>query len=320
MEDLERRLTRRELFDLGRRVGASALAAASLPYEVAAQTNANYQNPKYTLTLDQVRTGKVSPQAYLDERFRLMPEVQEARKSGMLKGFLYEPTDKELRERFRDLFRDRGVRDENQLQSLVDSTVQSYYLSKEEAPSAFITPTLRPFFGQQVPQYIAFPEGALSKPEVNNDADVRSLIKIQLKYIQDWYTILRLGGVNLSYITSPKEFRTEFLRDFMRLRAEYEVLRDIFRERAETNKLSVSGEWFGVRAVNYTRYLYFVRNNPTTDLERTVSQLQIKEFEGIVPVLKGNNIVLYFNLFGKRESVVIENIAIDDIKSFFSRN
>ena len=41
-------ITRREFLELGRRLGAGALVAASLPYEVAAQTNTNYQTPKYT--------------------------------------------------------------------------------------------------------------------------------------------------------------------------------------------------------------------------------------------------------------------------------
>ena len=71
-------VSRREVLERALRLGAGALVADFLPSEAFAQTSTNYSNPQYTLTLQQVRTGKVSPQAYLDERFRLMPEVQEA--------------------------------------------------------------------------------------------------------------------------------------------------------------------------------------------------------------------------------------------------
>lgn len=268
--------------------------------------NPNHLSAQYacTSTLAQVRAGIVSPQDYLNERIMCLPEVVESKNSGMLKGFIYQPSDEYLDTLLRGLFFGR-VGDGQELQYLVQSIINSYKTIRGKELGAII-PGIIGVFGQGIPIYVAFEKELISSTEINNDADVRSVIRHELQHVKDWYKCITLGEVHLSYDTiSSTTFRINFLEQLMEVRGIYIELEDIFRESVKTGRVSVSPQWFGGQASNYAEHYQFIKNEPITDLERRVSQLQIEESKGITPEIRKNQIIIEFNLFGKRDSAEI---------------
>lgn len=279
-----------------------ALAQTDKPPRVS--QSANY--PKCNLNIQQVKAGLASPVDYLNERFNCLPEVVEARKSGMLKGFLYEPSNEKLEAIFKDYFFGRAGSEKN-LSLIVNSNLSSYTRAKEKNPTAIMTPSILLVFGQKSGFYIAFTKEMLSS-KISNDADIGSLIKHELQHVKDWHDGIRLGNINLSYPTISL-LTTEFIENIVELRARYEELVSIFKNAIEKNKFSfsVSPRYFANMGVHYAAHWNFINNKPATNLEQDISQLQLKEFEGITPETRASEVILRFNLFENAREIVIDN-------------
>lgn len=253
-----------------------------------------------SMSLDQVKMGVIKPQDYLNTQYNCLPDVIKAEKSGLLKGIIYQPSDRELEAILRELLSTR-TNDEQELQYLVRSSIDSYKSPKGHV--GIIIPGIIGFFGQELPIYIGFTETLFSSPAVKNDADVRSIIKHEVKHAEDWHNGIELGNIHLNYNTiSPETFSLKFLEQLMELRAVYGELEDLFREKVETGKTSISPEWFASQANNYTQHFNYIKNSTTTELEKKVRDLQLKEFVGITPETASDYLLLRFNLFGKQNA------------------
>lgn len=266
------------------------------------------QNTSCYSTFDQVRTRVVSPAAYLQERVKCLPEVAAAQRAGMLGGFLYTPSDKELETVLTKLFSDRATNN-GQLNYLVRSSASAYKsaLQTERNTVKIVVPGIIGVFGQRIPVYLAFNENLFFSSEVKNDADVGSIAaKHAIRHVKDWYGGIQLGSSYLSHSTlSPRNFTIKFLEQIMELRAVYDELEEIFKERVGTGKVSVSTEWLGSQLGNYAEHWKFVKTKPSTELEKQASGEQLRQFKGIVPEETGDKAIIHFDLFGKRNSAGI---------------
>lgn len=255
-------------------------------------------------TLDQVKSGFISPEAYLEERYNCLPEVVKAKESGMLKGFLYSPSEEDLRTLLPELLSNISS-DKQSLEGLVLSSIRGYKEDEKDALGTTL-PEIIDVFGARIPIYVGFYENLFSSRVVDNDADVRSMITHELQHVEDYYKGIRLNDVYLSYDTiTPKTFRFDFLEQLTELRAIYKELEDIFRERVEKGETSVSSLWFGSQGANYLDDWNSLKEYPASDLEQRVRQLQFEQFKGIVPEKSGDTILIHFNLFGKQDTAVI---------------
>jgi len=264
------------------------------------QTNSNTQ---YSLTLEQVRFGKVSLESYLDERFRLMPDVQAAVKSGMLKGFLYKVPKPQLELILTQMF-EHIIPNKEDIKLEVRTGLEAYYKPWLKEEFAKIVPGSLHLFGKKVPLYVGFGDSIIYSSVLTTDADITGAIKHELEHIKDWYGGINVGGIYLSFdTTSPKTFGLEFLGNLLELRAHYKELEEAYKELTTTNKMSVSDKYFGDRAIGYLKHWNYIKNNVTTDLERRVSASQLNDLKGIFPSKIGKDIYLSFNLFGEKEEI-----------------
>ncbi len=302
---------RRALFTIGT---LSVLSLAIACGGEAKPTAAPQLNPvQYALSecktrLYQVESGIVSPNAHMRDLEQCLPEAVAAKNSGMLKGFVYQPSDKELETLLTELFSDRAG-NEQELQFLVQSSIDSYKTLRGKEAGTII-PTIIGAFGQRIPSYVVFTNELYSSASINNDADARSIAKHELRHVKDWYDGIILGDVRLSFDTiSPKTVRIDFLQHLMELRAVYDELKDAYRERVEIGRVSVSPQWFGSQAANYSAHWDFLKNYPATDLEEKARELQFRQFEGIKPETNsGGKILIRFNLFGKQDTAEIDGV------------
>jgi len=56
---------------------------------------------------------------------------------------------------------------------------------------------------------------------------------------------------------------------------------------------------------NYSNYWKFLEEYPVTDLEKKVRKLQFEQFQGIVPEVTNDEILIKFNLFEIQDTAVI---------------
>jgi hypothetical protein len=245
-------------------------------------------------------SGLVSPHDYLNDISGCMSEVKDAQKSGMLKGIMYEPTNNELELILNELL--SGIaEDKQELKSLIQSSIESYHDS-DGGDAAVIIPGIVGVFGQKIPILLAFNETLFSSPSINNDADVISIIKHELRHVEDWYDGITLDNIHLSYDDlSQGTLTIDFLSNLMELRGIYAELEAAFKETVETGKFSISPQWFGSQAVNYSQHWKFLEDYHATDLEKEVREKQFEQFNGIVPKIGTDKISLKFNLFGGKK-------------------
>tara|TARA_B100000315_G_C14573351_1_gene586724 strand:+ start:1551 stop:2522 length:972 start_codon:yes stop_codon:yes gene_type:complete len=253
-----------------------------------------------------VMSGLVSPRDYLNDLSGRIAEVKDAQNSGMLTRIIYEPTNKELELLLNESL--SGIaEDAQELKSLVQSSIESYQNS-DGGDAAVIIPGIVGTFGQKIPINLAIVETLFSSSSINNDADVISIIKHhELKHIEDWYDGITLDNIHLSYDNlSQGTLTIDFLSNLMELRGIYAELEVAFKEIVETGKFSISPQWFGSQAVNYSQYWKFLEEYQATDLEKEVRENQFEQFKGIKPKVGADKISIQFDLFGKKDSVSIK--------------
>jgi len=265
-------------------------------------------SPQCTLNFHQVKAGSISPRAYLSEMEHCLPEAADAHASGMLGGFLYQPSDSELEQVLTGLF---SGRPEEEVQAIVQANIDSYNELEGDAAGT-ILPAIAGAFGQGTPVYVAFKEKLFSSPQINNDADVRSIIIHEVQHVKDWYAGIDLPGMHLSYNTiSPETISKDFLEHLLEFRAVYAELEDIFRERVDTGSSPVSPEWFGSRAEDYFLYWTFIEKRPTTELETRIREAQLGQYQGIVPEIREGELLIKFDLFGKQDVLYLKQRSPD---------
>lgn len=275
--------------------GLAAIACAGLAGAVYWSTisgeteqSSQVQTAKSVLTLDGVRSGKVLPQDYLNYMFEIMPEAKEARKSGILKGIFYNPTDKKVEELVKESISSLPIADQ---QETLRFFSEGY---KMQDKIAVVVPNV---LGRRIPLYVIFSNGLLSERAVQNDADVKSIARHELQHVRDQYFGIGLAELSLTDETTRNKIRPEFLHQLQELRAVYRELNEVFRERLETGAFLVSKDFFCAKAFEYAEHWKFLEN-PITELEKRVRELQFDEFKGVIPEKRQDEVSLMFNLFG----------------------
>lgn len=264
--------------------------------------------PQYRYKLEQVRSGEVPPELYLDERFRLLPEVQGVVGSGMLKGFLYNATDSQLESMAMTLLQP-VIPNANDLEIAVKSTVEAVHRPKRKSAFASLFPSVTALYGKEIPAYLTFGDQVLNSKVLNNEADIRGAIGHELKHIEDWHYGIKLGNLHISgddIISGAMSL--EFFENLCELRATYKELEAAYKDVVSNGVLSVSKEYFGVRAHEYMKHYDYIKNNAATELERKASSLQLEALSGIKPRRKGELILLYMDLFGRKQLATVKGI------------
>ena len=200
--------------------------------------------------LSQIKDHKELHEDYLIRAVRCLPEFTAAKDSGMLKGFLYDPSDKKLEISLEELF-SQIARDGGELKVLVQRGIANYK-GRHPDTAAMLSAGIVSLFGHNVASYIIFTQRLFSHSSVKNDADVISLFKHDLKHVEDYYKGITLGNMHLSSNQIlADELRVDFYKNLMELRAEYTELRNAFKERVDFGRTSISPKWFGFKMGNY---------------------------------------------------------------------
>jgi len=250
------------------------------------------------LTLDDVKSGKASPESYLSQKFKAFPELAGARGSGILKGFMYEPSGDELRSKMHELLEYRTSNEET-LKRLIEITMEDYDLLESKGWIASIFPGIVHVFGKEVPHYIACNEKLFDNRVINKDEDVRALLgKHMIRHVEDFYDgiTLGLGDLYLSIDEIKAEnFGLENLISLMELRASHDILEDVFKGYFEKKSVSISEDLFLSEADNYIKYWKSLEEKARTDLEKRARDLQFGEFWRLEPKRVNGGFSLNYN-------------------------
>lgn len=284
---------------------AGGILGLGLWYSESSKTSA--PNPetrerKTTLEyrLSDARAKKLTPQKYLQMICQTVPEYVSAQKSGVSRGMLYNPSEKEITDILNETFQER-VKNKQDFDEVMASSIENL---KKELKEGFATimPTAMIFFGKGVPMYMVFTEQMTQNPELN-DSDIKSVIIHELKHMTDWFYGITLNGIHINYNTiSPNTLRLDFLTSLLELRATYEELENLFRQNVEHSKNLVSPSGFGRIGASYSANWNFLNKYPATELESKARTFQLQQFAGIIPREDPEQIYLDFNLFGYKST------------------
>ncbi|MDI6721305.1 MAG: hypothetical protein QMD85_02870, partial [Candidatus Aenigmarchaeota archaeon] len=141
--------------------GCDRKDTASRQYHVSehqADTTLTAEKPAYDCksSVYQVRSGIIKPEAYFQDLEHCLPDVIEAKKSGILKGILYNPSDEKLQVLLREMFFGR-----TDVDALVQSSLAAYKGARGEEVGTLI-PEILGTFGQKFPLYLVLKEELFS--------------------------------------------------------------------------------------------------------------------------------------------------------------
>jgi len=268
--------------------------------------------PECRLTLKQVQSGSVAPEVYVKERETCSPAVVRARQSGVLKGLVYDPSDRDLEELLRDYFFEHASEEEirnaseEDVRAIVQAGMQSYQNVKALKRAGTVLPTSIRVFGQGYPHYIVFTEWLVSSLGIQNESDVDDIIGHELVHVYDWSKGITLGNVRLARETITLDtFRLDFLVLVMELRAEYRSLSNFYAETLQRGDFSVSKKFFGVVANDYAERFQQLQTYGATEMENNARIALIDEVKGVLPEIRGNQLLMHFNLYGTNRTATI---------------
>ncbi|MBN2042588.1 MAG: hypothetical protein JW754_02170 [Candidatus Aenigmarchaeota archaeon] len=253
-------------------------------------------------TMEDVRSGMISPEKYLEEKENSLPGAAKAKQDGPLRGIVYEPTEQELAEMMTEIYTKKGLSDQ-QVKSMTGYEVGQYGEIKMRNPICIMRPGAVPSFGTRTPVYLCVTENLFSDDMVSGDGDADSILGIhEMKHAMDWYFGIMLGMTHLSHDSvKPGRLKLEFFNNLAELRAVYDELEDAFRNRVFYGKNSISENWLKSQGQNYNRHWTHIDQNAETDLEKRVRKLQFGESRAIRPEKHGDMFAIRFNLFGRND-------------------
>lgn len=231
-------------------------------------------------TFNQVASGSVTPSQYLQELFDTMPEVQKCRSSGVLKGILYDPSEKEFRELFANSYEHRSYGSLSFEEMLKRSERCFKDANNDRDAPAFTT---SPTFGTEIPRYIIFKKGSLSGDFLmENDEDVRGIVSHELQHVEDLYNGITLGNIHVDYQSlRKKDVRIEFLNSFAEFRAYGKQIKSFAESLGKTGKCSESQQYIMHTCLNYLDFRNKLDKFPANTVENDLRNMQFEEFSDI---------------------------------------
>ena len=311
MKDLESKTRRGFLRQLSTLVAlpleidlASSVVEAA-PFQLA------YAPPKIScgIGLSAVRSGRSTPEAYLDDKTRCVPEIVSEMASGRLKGLIFAPSDAEI-ERIARTQLSPHVNSPRALNSLVTSVINEYssYLKQPDPvlgthPLANVFPLQIGLIGGGLAAYIIIlPEFFRSKYLIA-DGDGISILRHELKHVKDLFQGIQLGNDKISINeVSNGNISPKFLRYIVELRGYYTELYNWFESKVKLKQVPTSTDFLGQVVGAYSRMREYVQNEPKTPFERRIGQTQLKETSGVSTKRNGNVISLNCDLFRVKEA------------------
>src|SRR3989344_348838 len=275
---------------VGKALAAAGLILALSPNSGGGpHSNAPAATPEKTETpyivncnfhLWQVRSGIVAPGVYIRSLEDCIPEAAAAKKAGVLKGFVYNPSNAELEALLMSSL-SRLVTDKDTLQKRVLEGINLYRAQMASAGATLI-PEARVAFGNRTPVSVGFAENMFSSADIKTEADFRSVVYHMLKNAEDWHNNIRLKDADTVFALNPSALKDEFLSRIMNVRADYAELENIFKGTSERGVLPVSIDWFANRALSYSKSLKSFTDYHATSLERKIRKYQLNEFKNII--------------------------------------
>jgi len=233
-------------------------------------------------TYEQVQLNKATPQEFFSDAYK------DCKDKAAVKGYLFDPSDEELEARLKECL-------PGDLADLIPRAKESY----KEGGMATIIPAVLPVFGMKGPVYVVVKKNFLDELVIGPDAE--SAILHENQHGTDWHNGIEIGGVYLSAHTPIKDIRPSFIQDLMEFRADYAQLEDAFRKSVKAGQLPISAACFSSMAQCYYEHWLVMEYFPASEVEAKVIKAQFEEFKGIRPEGEPGGLMLYFDLFGKKD-------------------
>ena len=218
--------------------------------------------------LELVRQGKLDAKQYLEGILDNMPEYQQAKKDGVIKGFLYNPSYLEVENVTRDLFQDDST--------LFEESMNSYKELVENPHEVTILPFSSSLFGTHVPQYLLCEPVFLKSSLLRTSEDVRLLFLDWIAWAKDQYSDIAIDGEYPSYRKSSSGTVGEsFAVSLLSLRSLHTALE------ATRSDLSASSSFLEVISRDYIQAQEKLKLEARTDKEKKILSAQLSKISDV---------------------------------------
>ncbi len=230
-------------------------------------------------SIDQVISGIITPQQYVQELFDTFPEAQNARRNGGLKGFIYDPSQEEFRRIFTENYDHRPI-ETLRFGEIFNRSIRCFKEADEDKESPAFTTS--PTFGIKIPRYVVFKRGFFTKNFfLRNDEDVKGIVSHELQHVKDLYDGITLGNEHLDYGSFKKGIRIKFLDSLAEFRAYGKQVKSFVEVLVKTGRYSESEDYIKHTCLNYLDYRNKLESFPANQLENDLRNFQFAEFSGI---------------------------------------
>ncbi|MBI4895267.1 MAG: hypothetical protein HY831_02110 [Candidatus Aenigmarchaeota archaeon] len=263
---------------------------------------------EFIYRLDQVRSGKISIQEYVNHLYKL-PEIKAAKKAHLLREIVYNPTDKKLREMLSNF--KLKLRDENGQEKNFADFELDVYKNNERDLYANTIPFTALTTGIPIGRYIVIQPSILGH-NVESDNDVRSMMTHELRHIIDDVYGITLGDMRVSFgsryglDTLSGVDQLDIATDILELRANYLELQNMFSMPLFGRTDVISTSYRINPVVNYYKNWKALRKRikGSSTIEEELIKRQLEKCSGIVPFENGNRVTLRFNINGREGDLV----------------
>jgi hypothetical protein len=267
-----------------------------------AETNTIHSNTQPTLIeksqkteLELAKEGKIDRQEYLTKQYNKLKISQDLNSKGIVLGILYNPSEEELRAKFREISQTNT--NEVFTKEKEDLAVKRSLLTKDRLGCATIYPSITQDIGKKLPCYLIFWDQFFKEPYIKNDADVRSIERHEGFHalINYWGMFIRNKTKDQPsvYYIENEVIATE-LMELGALHYQIKCFYDNGRE-IEGPSRELKNEVFSNYAAIYS-YLYNYLNTDATASEKEGIIAQLRKFDDIVPVMQKDGSLGFHNL------------------------
>lgn len=230
------------------------------------------------ITVKDVRKGRKTPKQYLDQFER--EEVKGDQREGFA-GFIYGPTESQMRGLFEESLREVAV-DQEDLNELVEKELKNYRKAmRMGVVAAFVVPTNPRAMGRK--RYVVIKKGMFSAKKARTEGDVRSILEHEMRHVRDGKNGVVIDGIDIYKAVEEGAISTGFFNAILEVRALHPQLEIVIGDWVNGKGKKFSKGHFYCATFQYFSNATLLSMGATNDLEKQLARAVLRQYGSIRP-------------------------------------
>lgn len=246
------------------------------------------------ITLSDVKSGNKTATEYLNYVAKNLPELTDAKKEGVIKEILYNPSKDQVKVLLIELLEGQPQPEYSQMMEGSLSVLDNI----DPTAVCMVYPANTFLLGKKVALYIMFFPYALEF--LDQEIDIKSAIRHEIYHARDLYYGFDVGDQRITWDNfSRNEIGGTFFTNLGEARAYhqelYSILSDVWYGRQQY------GDRYMINAgKNYVQAYFEMQKSASTDHEMSILKKQLELFDDLRPVDEPTQIKIEFNMGGEK--------------------